>query len=333
MAPPRLPPEVLLRVAELVLPPPSREPIAHRPSSAETRTLVALTLTSRTFYPLAIQLLHTHCLYIESAPRLRRLLTSLSTPPLPSLLAHRPPTLRRCLTSLFLSPFGATLDDLPVASWTHELLALAAPHLRRLVVDMPLRTLYPEDDHLGVRPVLRRAFDQLEAIEECVSVRDELYLAEDWGWVLQPLPWGRWHGLRRLALYNQDVGSGRFWDAMAKVPGLEKLVLTRADGLADVDLWMAREGWRGSETECLLVDVESGHSLLYGEKARKARRLTEATSGAEEVVRADRDAVTVQRYNVPVSYYGDENEIELCQEWVKDAAIRRVLWDWRGEVL
>lgn len=338
MTPPPLPPEVLLHIVGFVLPPCSREPVAHKLTSAEARTLVALTLTSRVFYPRAIQLLHSHCLYIDSAQRLRRLLTSLAAQPLPTLLEHRPPTLRPCLTSLYLSPFEDTLDDYPIASWTRELLCLAAPHLRRLVVDMPLRSLYPEDDHLGVRRVLREGFRALEAVEEFVSVRDELYLSTLQGATRQSYVWGKWPRLRRVALYNQDVSSTYFWAALVKLGELEQVVLTRLDGAEETSLWdpiggramrEKRKDWTliKGNLKCLLVDVESGHRDILGEAERREKRLNGEKWQGED------DTMTVQKFNVPVSYYGDENEIELCQDWVKDAAIRRTLWNWEGEVL
>ena len=41
----------------------------------------------------------------------------------------------------------------------------------------------------------------------------------------------------------------------------------------------------------------------------------------------------VMVYDVPTSFYGDEDSITLCQDWVKAAALRGTLWDWEGYLL
>ena len=171
---------------------------------------------------------------------------------------------------------------------------------------MPLRSLYPSDDPLHVRPVLRRAFEQLVALELFCSVRDELYLDCEEGPLnaQEPFVWSLyWQKLRTLALYNQDVSTPRFWLGLARLAYLETLVLTRSDGLEEVDMkreWSKYCGDKDRGLSVLLVNVQSQHRVPLGK-----------AGWSEE------DKVTMKEVNVPVSYYGDENEIDLCQEWVK----------------
>jgi hypothetical protein len=117
-----------------------------------------------------------------------------------------------------------------------------SPTLRRLIVSMPLRSLYPEDDRNHVRRPLRRAFASLTNLEELVSIQDELFLStkkrrpptQDDVWQTQ------WPKLRRLALYNPDIHAGeKIWRDLAVLDTLETVVFTRADcredwGLVDV---------------------------------------------------------------------------------------------------
>jgi hypothetical protein len=276
-------------------------------------TLLSLTRTCRLTYPLALRLLYSRCLYIDTPRRLHRLIITLSglsarnagTQIGQPCTLPRVPLLRH-ITSLYLSPYPEwSIDDLPTANFLYVLFSLIAPALRRLVADIPLRSLYPPDDHLNVRPMLRRAFSQLMGLELFCSVRDELYLdcrdrprnADE------PYVWSLWPELRTLALYNADVSSARFWHGLGKLRHLETLILTRSDGLEEVDL---KREWRrhcGDEKRGLcvfLVNVQSDHRVLMGREGWK-----------------EEDSVVVREVNVPISYYGDEDHVELCQEWVE----------------
>jgi hypothetical protein len=145
--------------------------IAYEPSHILTRTLLALTLTSRIISPTTRRLLYTHCLYVDSPRRLRCLLSSLpaytadpaapqSLPPIeskPSTIQHETPPLPR--------PFlNDTINDLPTAQAVHHILSLLASTLRRLVIDIPVRSLYPKDDTLGIRRILKKVFTQLTSL-------------------------------------------------------------------------------------------------------------------------------------------------------------------------
>ncbi|KAF4448615.1 hypothetical protein F53441_7990 [Fusarium austroafricanum] len=124
------------------------------------------------------------------------------------------------------------LSDLPTVKAVNEILITLAPILKSIVVDMPLRSLYPEDDHQRVRKILRHGFEALINIEELTSVRDELYLAtvERLGdsWAREPEVWAQWPKLRRLALYNV-MADNDLWEVMMSCEQLEVAVFTRPD--------------------------------------------------------------------------------------------------------
>lgn len=303
-----------------------------RASHPTTKTLLAFALVCRATYPAAANLLRRHCVYIDNDRRLRALIYSVE---------HANTTKLWPITSLFLAPFrNHKLDDQPTAIWVRELFCLVHPHLRRLVIDMPLRSLYPASDHLDVRKTLRSAFSLLTCLEEFVSVCDELYLdilEPEWqqaGPGREVDVWSLWPRLRRLALYNVDA-DGRFWKTVRRLEALETVVLTRADGLDQVCI---KTEYLGVETaaadantseapnisprplKVVLVNVESDHpGQLAGQW-----NWNKTDPG---------NAVHVFEYNVPTSFYGDENQVELCQAWVKAAAVRGDIWDWEGSLL
>ncbi len=136
-------------------------------------------------------------------------------------------------------------------------------------------------------------------------MRDELYLdcCDQPLNADEPYVWSLWPKLRTLALYNADVSSARFWLGLARLGCLETLVLTRSDGLESVDLkreWRRHCGDEKRGLNVVLVNVQSEHSVLMGSESW-----------------TNDDTVVVRKVNVPISYYGDEDYIELCQEWVE----------------
>lgn len=345
---PRLPLELILQIiASLITDPRCILP----PSHATTKTLLSLTRVCRATYPIASNFLRQHCVYIDDNRRLRQLIYCVEYTRRRTQVSQRPghvghpattsPRPLRPITSLYLAPFGPSLDDQPTAIWVRELLCLLRLTLLRLVVDLPLRSLAPADDHLDVRRTLRNGFEQLLVIEELVCARDELFLdvldaasrrAASLG-VPQTVVWAAWPRLRRLALYNVDA-SVRFWANVRVSGALETLILTRADGLQDVCpkrayfggggavLHVASEAFEGPPRplKVVLVNVSNDHpDRLAGQK-----RWDEVDPT---------NAMSVMSYDVPTSFYGDEDPITLCQEWVKTAALRGEIWDWEGMLI
>lgn len=246
-----LPLDVLLNIVESLV---SDSPnVIFAPGSPTTTTLLALTQVCHAVSPLATRLLWRHCAYIDSPKKLLLLNQALSAN-------------HQNLVQLFLSPFPdvsepfddlddgnglgndadcaddglsysrpSPLNNLPLCQAVYHLFKCIAPTLRRLIIDIPLRSLYPEDDHQSVRPFLRHGFSALVNLEEFVSVQDELYLSiAERRWHEPPVWATCWPKLRRLALYNPVIDTeDAIWDQMARLAHLEMAIFARADGSGD----------------------------------------------------------------------------------------------------
>ena len=320
-----LPTEILFMIVEAVVPSPTT--IAFPPSDSTTKTLRALCCVSAAVYPTALRLLVTHCLYIDDQHRLDQLLLFLghvvsrldgldTTLPSVPLIQH--------IRSLYLAPFPPhTINKMPIARSVNNLFSIISPSLINLVIDMPLRSLYPGEDVEQVRPILRAAFEQLSSIEVFCTVRDELFLATHHHFsellgVELPV-WLLWRNLRVLALYNPDLSHG-LCRKLANLRKLTTLVLTRADGLVDgADFkndWAFQNRLPNNSLVISLVNTWGLHVLPTASAAWTAE-----------------DVIAVRQVDVPVSYYADEDVITLCQDWVKQRALRGELEDLGGTLL
>lgn len=119
--------------------------------------------------------------------------------------------------------------------------------------------------------------------------------------------WSFWPKLKTLALYNCDLHSERFWQDLAVTKQLETLVLTRCDGVQDVNF---KREWIGCG------NAEKGVKVVFVD--------VDGEQGLPETVEEEREGekVRVMRARVPTSYYGDEDIIELCQDWIKRSVLR-----------
>ncbi|KAF2680714.1 hypothetical protein K458DRAFT_279906, partial [Lentithecium fluviatile CBS 122367] len=276
------------------------------PSHPITQLLLSFTLVCKETRRLAQRYLLQHCVYLANGLHLSSYLLTIPTRP----------ELRN-ITALFLAPFGDTIDSLPTATWVRELFGFTCSTLRRLIIDMPLRTCHAEDDHLGVRAVLREGFSRLENLEEFVSVQDELYLVL---WDENEAPfWTRWKRLKRLAIYNPDV-EDEFFEHVGKLPELETLVLTRADSLQTTNL--KREYFRHCQKplKVLLFNVD-GYQIRFSRMLR---------AGWDTVDPGRK--MTISTYTVPLLF---ENDclVETCQDYVRIGAENGTLWGWEGEMI
>jgi hypothetical protein len=225
----RLPTELLLHTIDSLIP--SSPPVAFPASHIVTRTLLKLCLVSKTIHHAATRLLFTHCVYVDSPGRLRLLQQTLVDHHLErafgSKISQRLPldrnlpdfkletrhenTPKSFINSLFLAPFpDGTIDSLEIAPVVLGLCTTIGHYLARLVVDMPLRSLRPEDDTNNARPFLQAAFQELVALEEFVSTRDELFLDVAKHGREHLAVWSTWSNPKRLALCNVGVSSMHF---------------------------------------------------------------------------------------------------------------------------
>jgi hypothetical protein len=247
-APVYLPVEILSRIIWFTIP--DHNYLAYPASHITTKTLLSYLTVSRATNHIAEPLLYAHCLYIDTPWRLDCLLAA---PP-----AKLCPPIDVCLNqSLYLAPFPhGTIRDRKIVNQIAELFTLLGPSLKRLVINMPTRSHYPEEDVTErLRPILRHGFEQLVHLEEFSSVRDELYLAywnpdayhivpdfmsgdfehvEHW---LDDYMFERWPKLRCLALYNCMLNAS-FRKALARTPKLEKVVLSRPDFNEEEGIWL-----------------------------------------------------------------------------------------------
>ncbi len=313
---PRLPLEVIFHVIDELRP--EHDDTLLPPWHPSTKALVAFARVCRGAYPLAAIYLMRHCAYINTQARLRQFLLSWTLRPKGTLVGAHPGGLQT-LTSLYLGPFGESLYDLPTATWTSELFHQVCGTLKRLVIDMPLRSLYPAEDRLGVRKTLREAFAMLTKLEEFVSVRDELFLGtvEPDEHIDQVDVWTLWPELRRMALYN-PLADSDFWYRVAEAPKLESLVLTRADALGESCMKTEYLSRTDRPLKLVVANVLSDH-------CRVIPRSTWDTVDPSMKMR-------VLVYNVPTAH-DDEDPIGLCQSWVKKAALSGTLWEWDGHLL
>lgn len=169
----RLPTEILLRIIESTA---NDSVIAYPACHVVTRTLNSWISVSKSVTKVASRELRRHCLYIDRSWHLSSLLGLILTRNREG-STHLGP-LSMPVEKLYLSPFSSNdLNEPSVVADISRLFILIGPSLQRLVIDMPLRSHYPEDDvNTQLRPILRNAFQHLTSVQDFVSVKDELYL-------------------------------------------------------------------------------------------------------------------------------------------------------------
>lgn len=305
---PRLPSELYSAIIDYIVP--SDNVIAYPASDPTTKALLSCLTASSLTYPAACRNLYAHCLYIDSPSRLDRIVRSLEIP-------NRPTTTNRgsvrpkvqYVRGLYLACFTSdTIKDPVIVNQIGKLFGLVHTRLAKLVINLPLRSHYPEDDvDLGLRRTLRRAFLQLSNLEEFTSVQDELYLDSEIEGA-QSIVWTTWPRLQRLALYNPQIDDPDFQIALRKSEKLTTLVVTRSDGLEEGTEDLRRI--LSPSSTVLLVDAAlSGHGLPFVGREpddQAARVIDVRVIGNSERV----------------------NAIHLCQDWICHEALQGKLWSW-----
>ncbi|KAH0161572.1 hypothetical protein KCU67_g6286, partial [Aureobasidium melanogenum] len=307
-----LPVELLDHIISFTIP--DLDYLAYPASHPTTKTLSALCMVSKATNRTAKILLHTHCLHIDKPWRLDLLLTK-------SFPQSDFPVPVSCIESLYLSPFsGDTIRERKVVTQIAELFTLLGPSLKRLVVDMPLRSHYPEEDIADqLRPVLRGGFERLVHLEEFCSIKDELYLAY-WDPTfsqqahddeVNDFMFEKWPKLRHLALYNQMLDSD-FTSALARMPNLEKVVLPRPDYELDEMAWSSDIAFLfGDRIQFAVVNTTDKPP----EAGIRSMRCTIESSGVQS---------DTWKYNF---LKGDDiDEISAVQDWSLQCVLNGSLW-------
>jgi hypothetical protein len=216
----RIPIELVLNIITCSLPnaPDALLNAAH----PTTKLLLSFSLVCRETRRLAIRYLAQHCVYLDSRfERLDCYLQAVSTQPA---LRH--------ITSLSLAPFESDINDWGICCLVRELLCCTCETLKKLVIDIPLRSITPSQDRGGLRSVLREGFEKLINLEEFVDIQDELFL--DVTEREQAFVWRSWPKLKRMALGGASLDPA-FWRQVALHSSLETLFVTGPDEMRSYD--------------------------------------------------------------------------------------------------
>ncbi|RGP65316.1 hypothetical protein FLONG3_9292 [Fusarium longipes] len=297
-------PELHYHIIEAVLPSNPRTIIP--PWHISTKTLVSLTRVSRSTRKVAMRLLLERCPYVDTSRRLELLLC------VPRLYLTN-------ITSLYLTPFGNKLNDLPKARLVRKLFFAVRRTLRRLVIDMPSELV---DDHMNVRRILGQGFERLTKLHEFVCLGDYPVLS------IQEAPtkvWDVWPDLRRLVIFGAPINNHRLWWHIATRHNLEQVILARPLAVEATNI--KEEFFNKLPRDDKRLDRDIKITLL--DAAFVCRKVN--TWRWKEYDPEGR--ITVEVYDVPTSFYGDETPEELVAAWVRRGALNGNLWDWEGEVV
>lgn len=181
--------EIIIHIIESLMPTFSIKSNILTASDSFTKTLLALTLTSKLTHSVSVRLLYSHCLYINTYPRITQFLETLEPPRLPenrnsppwkAQLRQRPneSQLRRLkfCTTLYLG-FTDTVSVLRIPNIC-ALLDLLAPTLKHLTLSIPMlgalrhlrcdRERGPHPQRFGTKPPPRilKSLSNLTSLEE-----------------------------------------------------------------------------------------------------------------------------------------------------------------------
>ena len=344
------PSELPLEIVEMIIAsiPQDEETVAFEQSSSVTRTLFSCLTLCKATIARTQRLLYQRCLYIDSPERLRSLTNSYARSTSFGLTTD---SKIKASTALYLEPFADHADWKPhddaesyddfevpivderqaqtVGNDVQELFTVLSQSLARLVIKMPLRNLMPEGDNtLPISATLHHAFEQLKVIEEFTSTLDELYL--NTSVVHDPPVWREWRFLRRLALYNV-VADADFFQDLRQLPLLQTVVLTRLDRDEDSHLGDLAKTLQPTAS-VVLVNTYRDHFFTPAGPpsqdevqilANRMNRAPEDSSDASVQYGALK-VVCVGAFGV--SAKGDD-DIEICQTWIRDEALCGTLWE------
>ncbi|KAF1996307.1 hypothetical protein P154DRAFT_525722 [Amniculicola lignicola CBS 123094] len=287
------------------------QPVAYAPSDSITKTLRNLTLVSKNTYLLASQYLYTHCIYLDTCTNYSLFRRTLGFD-----LGYNPEALQYGqasrheelftaaniqphITSLFMSPqktdcCRATLMiRLPQVI---DLLTTIGFTLKRLVLDLqPVYT--PASEVEAIRPHFGRnnIFWSMPNLEELICSYDT------YDYFPCPPP-----NLKRLATTSQGLDD--VW--MGSYPSsLETLFVLRELELDRLDIDAIFNHYKGKSLDVVLIDVSANHQTPTGTREWR-----------------DDDIVRIWEIDVPKSYYGDEDDLILCDLWVWEHAVAGTLF-------
>ncbi|CAO2656572.1 Nn.00g053750.m01.CDS01 [Neocucurbitaria sp. VM-36] len=309
-----LPPELFLNVLDQLVGTRDSQPVAYAPSNAITKALRALTLVSRNIYPIASRYLYTYCLYIDSCTNYARLRRTLGLN-----LGYHPQALNygqvgrneklfaeadtlRYISSAFISPvktnkdgLGSTLVRLPQII---DLFSIIGRTLKRLILD--LQPVYaPASEVELVKPHINgnNIFLNMLNLEELVVSFD----------VIDYFPFPPFN-LKRLAITVQEMKDAQL-DFCFSISSLQTLIFLRPPELTSADIDLLFEAYKGKSLDVVLVDVNSNHRTPRGTRSWKLD-----------------DTVRIWEADVATSFYGDDDDLILCDSWIWTHGLEGSLW-------
>jgi hypothetical protein len=306
-----LPLEIFLNVLDQLVGYPDGRQCIFDSSSPITKTLRALTLVSHTIYPVASRYLYSRCLYISTCTSYACLGRTLGLD-----LGNHPHSLTygqagrneklwsdanipRYITSIFISPMKT--DNDPSTPMVHlseitDLCATIGSTLKRLLLD--LQPVHTPLSSLHSHTTSTTLFLHLPNLEDLIASYS----------VLDFFPHPP-RALKRLAITTQDLHDValRFFFSTSS---LQTLIMLRPPALSARDIDVLFAAYKGKSLDVVFVDVNSNH------------RTPEGTRRWDGQV----DTVRVWEVDVPTSFYGDEDVVVLCEEWVWSRAVAGTLW-------
>lgn len=217
------------------------------------------------------------------------------------------------------------MDNLPAAAWVRDLFGYTSDTLKRLIVDIPFGSLPPWNDHLNVGPVLHEGFQKLANLEEFVCTRDAVRLGypDEWredGGIKSVIY--NWPRLRRLAL-NRPTCNVQFWECLADMRDLEKVVLTPAMTIIHRDFDLRR----------VYLERASSSLVVVLADVRASRRAPDADSASPATCTdaSDKERMRLMLYKIPMPK--KKTFLDTHSQWLMGTALSGELWDLDAEPL
>lgn len=210
----------------------------------------------------------------------------------------------RNITSLFVSP--SKVQRLIEGNYTPlvrlpqiiDLCDLIGPTLRRLALDLsPIYATPTEIEQMRPHVTENNVFIHMPHLEELIISYDVL------NYFRHPPP-----NLKRLAITAQELTDVEVAFCL-KIPSLRMLVMMRPVNLEAKDIDIIFTAYNGKSLDTVLVDVNSNHRTPQGTRSWK-----------------DNDTVRIWEVDVPVSFYGDEDDVVLCDDWIWTHGVQGTLW-------
>jgi hypothetical protein len=320
MPPAILPPEVILNVLDQLVGTPSGQLPIFDATSPVTKTLRSLTLTSRTMHAVASRYLYRHCLYLNDCVSYACFRRTLGI----ELGSNHPQTLAygqagrndklwddakvvRQIHSAFISPMKTSS---PNSTYSRETPMVRLPQiidlcsaigttLKKLVLDMlPVYSPHSEIEKFRFTQNKTNIFIGMPNLEELVASYD----VPDY--FRSPPP-----NIKRLAITIQDLHDIAMHFCFA-VSSLQTLVVLRPVELSAADINNLFSAYKGRSLDIILVDVNSNH--------RTPKDTRDWNAG---------DTVRIWEADVPTSFYGDDDDLILSDNWIWTHAVQGTLWN------